>query len=188
MQRKKIILGLAAIFLMVGLVSAATYTMWSHTWSVTVQVGATAVQYSIITGLPTTLDLDTEYPLVIRCINTAAIPYDVKAYLKCVGQAGFDKEDIFVRWKTYDNNAGEWIDFGGGFEEFYLLGRVPAGYSGGVEGGSFTDRAGYWIDWDGTYSTIGAGVTLTHYLWVTIYGSAPVGAYQLSVDVTGQGA
>jgi hypothetical protein len=131
--------------------------------------------------------LDTEYPLVIQCKNTAAVPYEVKAYLKCVGQAGFDKDDIFLRWRTYNETSGAWVDFGGGFTEFYLLGRVPSGYTGGIAGASFTNHDGYWIDWDGTYSRIDPGVVLTHYLYVTIYGSAPTGGYSLSVVITGQG-
>jgi hypothetical protein len=162
--------------------------MWSHTWNVTVQVGATpAVKYDILQTLPGTMDLDTEYPLVIQCKNTAGIPYQVKAYLKCVGPAGFDKDDIFVRWKTYNETKGAYIEFAPGFTEFYLLGRVPSGYTGGIEGASFTNHDGYWIDWDGTYREMNPGVIYTHYLWITIYGSAPTGSYDLSVDITGQG-
>jgi len=188
MQHKKLLVGLSAIFLAVAIAFAAESIMWSKTWNVNVQVGGTAaVQYTIITDLVSPMNLDQEYPLVVQCTNTAKIPYEVKAYLKCVGPGGFDANDIFVRWKTYNETGHAWIEFASGITEFYLLGRLPSGYAGGIEGGSFTSHDGYWIDWTGTYTTMNPGVTYTQYLWVTIYGSAPTGSYTISVDVTGEG-
>lgn len=95
---------------------------------------------------------------------------------------GFDNNDILVRWKTYNNTAGTWVEFTSGITEF-TIGR-NMGYPISL---SFTNYAGYWIDWTGTPTQMGPGVVCTHYVYVTIFGSAPIGSYSAQVIVDGEG-
>jgi hypothetical protein len=187
MKNKKIAL-LASILVMtlaVG-VFAATSTMWTYNRSFTVVTGTAAVQYTVLPDdLPGTIELDKEYLLKVQCKNTATIPYEVQAYLKVAGQTGFENNDIFVRWRTHNDTAGAWVDFGGGKTEFGI-GHAPTGYAGVITY-DFTNHENYWIDWTGSWSQINPGDTLTQYVYVTILGSAPTGGYSAYIEVNGQG-
>lgn len=180
MRNKKI--ALLAIVLVASLavgVFAATYQMWFYQRVFTV-IGPTtaAVQYTVIEDwLPDNVELDKPYLMKVQCKNTATIPYDVTAKIVIYGPAGFDNNDISIRWSTWNDTAGAWVKFWDDVTEF-TIGRAG---TGGTFSGSGT------ITWTGTPTTMGAGVVCTHYVYVTILGSAPTGGYtaQISVDGTG---
>jgi hypothetical protein len=160
---------------LIGGVFAAVYQMWYYQKSFTVKLPSeAAVKYTVLQDLPNEIELDKEYSMIVECTNTAQIPYDVWAYIKVVGPSGFDNEDILVHWKVYNVTSGSWIyDF--------TIGR------GGTGLGAFTNHDGYWVDWTGTRDRMNPGVTYRHYVYVTIFGSAPVGGYSAEIAVTGEG-
>jgi hypothetical protein len=171
----KKILALAAMLLsaLVTIAFATTMIMFTYTRTIDVVAPTSAVVYTVNAGLPSGMYQDTPYEMVVTCENKAPIPYGVTAYLKMVGPAGFDNEDIFLHWVVY-NITGASVKI-----HDFTIGRDQAM--------KFVNHDAYWVDWTGTSETMNPGEKYEHHVFVTIYGSGPVGTYTPSVEVTGTG-
>lgn len=171
-MKKKLLIGLLTLSLLVTIAFAATFTMFTWTKNINAVAPPTAVVYTVNKPLPDEMVQDTTYEMIVTCENKAPIPYAVTAYLKMAGPSGFDNQDIFIRWVVYDIGVASPI-------HDFTIGR-----DGML---SFTNHDSYWVDWTGTPETMNSGEKYEHHVFVTLYGSGPVGTYTPYVQVTGTG-